>query len=222
MATGSGEALISRTASLFDRTGAVFLFSLPVAFPLFLLDPSTPAGDPTPYGGWSLWVYPIILFYGYLIVSNNKFEEAIWRHGKVTLVLAVLTFPLVLWSIILFLKGEAFLFGTYEYGGMMLLRVFNLWCFIIAFLSYGKKYLNFNNSMLEYATEGVIAFYILHQTVIQIVGYFIAGWDIGILPKFVILAVTSFFVIMAIYELVVRRINVIRFLFGMKRKRARS
>jgi glucan biosynthesis protein C len=62
-------------------------------------------------------------------------------------------------------------------------------------------------------------YFLLHQTVIQIVGYFIAGWDIGILPKFVILAVISFLVIMAIYELVVRRINIIRFLFGMKRKK---
>jgi glucan biosynthesis protein C len=218
LGTGSGRALISRTSFLFDRTGAIFLFSLPVAFVLFLLDPSTPAGDPTPYGGWSLWVYPIILFYGYLIVSNDNFEEAILRHGKAALVLAVLTFPLVLWSIIQFLTGEAFPFGTYEYDGVMLLRAFNLWCFIIAFLSYGRQHLNFSNSVLKYATEGVIAFYILHQTVIQIVGYFIGGWDMGILPKFVILAVISFIVIMALYELIIRRINVIRFLFGMKRK----
>lgn len=218
LGTGSGKTLISRTASLFDRTGAIFLFSLPVAFLLFLLDPSTSAGNPIPYGGWSLWVYPIILFYGYLIVSNDNFEEAIWRHGKAALVLAVLTLPLVLWSIIQFLTGEAFPFGTYEYGGVMLLRAFNQWCFMMAFMSYGKRYLNFNDSVLKYATEGVIAFYILHQTVIQIVGYFISGWNIGILSKFFILSVISFFVIMALYEHIVRRNNVIRFLFGIKRE----
>ena len=222
LGTESGRSLILRVASLFEKTGAVFLFSLPVALLLVMLDPSTPAGDATRYGGWSLWVYPIIFFYGYLIVSNEKFEEAIWRHGKVALVLAVVTFPLVLWSIILFMTGEAFQFGTYEYGGLILLRAFNLWCFIIAFLSYGRKYLDFNNSVLKYATEGIIAFYILHQTVIQIVGFFIAGWDMGIVPKYLILAVTSFIVILAIYELAIRRINIIRFLFGMKRKKVSS
>ena len=222
LGTESGRSLILRVASLFEKTGAVFLFSLPVALLLVMLDPSTPAGDATRYGGWSLWVYPIIFFYGYLIVSNEKFEEAIWRHGKVALVLAVVTFPLVLWSIILFMTGEAFQFGSYEYGGLILLRAFNLWCFIIAFLSYGRKYLDVNSSVLKYASEGIIAFYILHQTVIQIVGYFIAGWDMGILPKFIILAVLSFLGIMAIYELVVRRINIIRFLFGMKRKHIRK
>ena len=222
LGTDSGRSLISRVASLSEKTGAVFLFSLPVALLLVMLDPSTPAGDATRYGGWSLWVYPIILFYGYLIVSNEKFEEAIWRHGKVALVLAVVTFPLVLWSLIQFLTGEAFQFGTYEYGGLTLLRAFNLWCFIIAFLSYGRKYLDFNNSTLKYASEGIIAFYILHQTVIQLVGFFIAGWDMGILPKFLILAVTSFIVILAIYELAIRRINIIRFLFGMKRKKVSS
>jgi hypothetical protein len=33
--------------------------------------------------------------------------------------------------------------------------------------------------VLKCATEGVIAYYIHHQTVIQIVVFFIADWDMG-------------------------------------------
>jgi hypothetical protein len=41
----------------------------------------------------------------------------------------------------------------------------------------------------------------------------------GIAPKYFIITSTSFVAIMAIYELLVRRINILRFLFGMRRKK---
>jgi hypothetical protein len=38
----------------------------------------------------------------------------------------------------------------------------------------------------------------------------------GILPKFLIIAVSSFALIMVLYELLVRRLNMVRFCFGMR------
>ncbi|WP_406662548.1 acyltransferase [Methanolobus sp. ZRKC3] len=216
--TESGRSIISRSTSIFEKAGAIFLLALPIGFLTAILDPTSFAGNPNYFGGWSILAYPIILFYGYLIASNKKLEEAIHRHGKVALVLAITTFPIILWFIESVLDGT-FQFGSYEYAGVMLLRSFNLWCWMIAFLGYGKKYLSFNNSTLKYANEGLIAFYILHQTVIQIVGFFIADWDMGITPKYIILATTSFIVIVTIYEIAIKRINVVRFLFGMKPKK---
>ncbi|MFC1512288.1 hypothetical protein ACFL5H_03735, partial [Candidatus Latescibacterota bacterium] len=46
--------------------------------------------------------------------------------------------------------------------------------------------------------------------------WFVIPWDIGILPKYLIIAVTSFTLIMVLYELFVRRFNVMRFFFGMR------
>lgn len=216
--TESGRTIISHTASIFEKPGAIFLLALPIGVLTSILDPTTLAGNPNYFGGWSILVYPIILFYGYLIISNKKFEENIQRHGKIALVLAITTFPLILLLIQSVLDGT-YQFGTYEYAGVMLLRSFNLWCWMIAFVGYGRKYLSFNNRTLKYANEGLIAFYILHQTVIQIVGFFIADWDMAIIPKYIILATTSFIAIVTIYEIAIRRINVVRFLFGMKPKK---
>jgi glucan biosynthesis protein C len=219
LGTESGRSIISHNVSIFERSGAIFLLSLPIAALTSILDPSTFTGNPNYFGGWSILVYPIILVYGYLIISNNKFEEAIQRHGKVALVLAITTFPLVLWLVGQFIFGGIIEFGTYEYAGVMLVRALNLWSWMIAFLSYGRRYLSFNNRTLKYANEGLIAFYILHQTVIQIVGFFIADWGMGIFPKYIILATTSFIAIMMIYEIAIRRINFVRILFGMKPKK---
>ncbi|WP_309740876.1 acyltransferase [Methanococcoides alaskense] len=216
--TGSGRSIISRTASIFEKPGAIFLLALPIGVLTAILDPTSFAGNPNYFGGWSILAYPIILFYGYLIASNKNLEETIHRHGKVALVLAITTFPVILWFIQSVLDGT-YQFGSYEYAGVALLRSFNLWCWMIAFLGYGKKYLSFYNSTLKYANEGLIAFYILHQTVIQIVGFFIADWDMGITPKYMILLTTSSIVIVMIYEIAIKRINVVRFLFGMKSKK---
>lgn len=216
--TEFGRTIISHTASIFEKPSAIFLLALPIGVLTSILDPTTLAGNPNYFGGWSILVYPIILFYGYLIISNKKFEENIQRHGKIALVLAITTFPLILLLIQSVLDGT-YQFGTYGYAGIMLLRSFNLWCWMIAFVGYGRKYLSFNNRTLKYASEGLIAIYILHQTVIQIVGFFIADWDMGIIPKYIILATTSFIAIMMIYEFAIRRINVVRFLFGMKAKK---
>ncbi|MFC2059918.1 hypothetical protein ACFLTZ_02335 [Chloroflexota bacterium] len=93
------------------------------------------------------------------------------------------------------------------------------WFFIIAILGFGSRYLNFNNRFLGYANEAVLPFYILHQTIILIIGFFVVQWSMGIAPKYFIICTTSFIVIMAIYEILVRRINILRFLFGMRLKK---
>ena len=62
----------------------------------------------------------------------------------------------------------------------------------------------------------MLPFYILHQTVLLSVGYFVVQWAIPDLLKWVIIVPVSFAIIMALYEFVVRRFNVMRVLFGMK------
>jgi peptidoglycan/LPS O-acetylase OafA/YrhL len=69
---------------------------------------------------------------------------------------------------------------------------------------------------LTYTSEVSLPFYILHQSVIVVIGFFMRDWALGVLPKYVILAVVSFMIIMALYEFMIRRFNALRFLFGLK------
>jgi peptidoglycan/LPS O-acetylase OafA/YrhL len=86
----------------------------------------------------------------------------------------------------------------------------------MAILGFGSRYLNFSNRLLKYANQAVLPFYILHQTIILSVGYFVVQTNVPILVKYLIIAATSFVAIIALYELLIRRINILRFLFGMK------
>lgn len=72
--------------------------------------------------------------------------------------------------------------------------------------------------LLRYANEAAYPWYILHQTVIVAVAYAVVGWDLGVLPKYAILLATSLALTLLLYEVVVRRWNAVRFLFGLKPK----
>jgi len=64
----------------------------------------------------------------------------------------------------------------------------------------------------------VLPFYILHQTVIVTIGFFIRNWDLPIIAKYPLLAAASLAVIMGLCEFAIRRANVFRILFGLKAK----
>jgi hypothetical protein len=90
------------------------------------------------------------------------------------------------------------------------------WTWLLTVLGFGMQNLNFNTPFLKYANEAVLPFYILHQTVIVILSYFMVSWAIPDWLKFILVLLGSFVVVMLIYEYLVRRHNVLRFLFGMK------
>ena len=63
---------------------------------------------------------------------------------------------------------------------------------------------------------------VIYQTIILCVGWYVIRWDMGILFKILIIAVASFSLIMILYELLVRRFNIVRFFFGMRPKKKPS
>ncbi|MCJ7729306.1 MAG: hypothetical protein MUO27_05465, partial [Sedimentisphaerales bacterium] len=101
---------------------------------------------------------------------------------------------------------------------LALLRAFNAWAWLIVICGFGSGHLNFSNRFLRYASEAVLPFYILHQTVILAIGFYVVQLDMAIWAKFVVIATTSFLAIIALYNLLVKHMNILRFLFGMKLK----
>ncbi len=102
---------------------------------------------------------------------------------------------------------------------MTVLRAFNSWFWLLAIMGFGTRHLGFTNRFLVYANQAVLPFYIFHQTIIVTIGFYLIDWDIAVLLKYAVLSTTSFCVIMVLYEIFVRRINVLRYLFGLKMHR---
>ncbi|HWP42334.1 MAG TPA: acyltransferase, partial [Blastocatellia bacterium] len=66
--------------------------------------------------------------------------------------------------------------------------------------------------------EAVLPFYIIHQTVLIMIGFYVIKWEAGVMVKYLTISLATFFITLAIYDLI-RRTNLTRVLFGMRLKR---
>ena len=81
---------------------------------------------------------------------------------------------------------------------------------------YASKYLNKSSKILNYKNQAVYPFYILHQTITVIIGYYIMNIDLSIPIKFPILVIGTFETSWIIHEFIIRRIKFTGILFGLK------
>jgi peptidoglycan/LPS O-acetylase OafA/YrhL len=86
---------------------------------------------------------------------------------------------------------------------------------VLALIGYGKKYINKKHRILNYVNEAVYPFYILHQTIIVILAYYVAQVSDSILSKYLFIAILTFALCMLIYHLIIRPNAILRYLFGM-------
>jgi glucan biosynthesis protein C len=209
---GRGQGVLSRLGDLLALPGAVYAMALPTLLLLVFADPSNPV-IAEEEAGWSVIIYLWLLFSGFVLFSHERLQTSVQRLRWPSLALALVSITAFLF--VTFRFGWP-AFGTPRYALVFGLRGLGSWCCVLAALGFGRNHLDFSTPFLKYANEAVLPFYILHQTVLLCVGYFVVQWAIPDLLRWVIILVTSFGIIMVLYEFLVRRYNVMRFLFGMK------
>jgi surface polysaccharide O-acyltransferase-like enzyme len=96
----------------------------------------------------------------------------------------------------------------------------NSWCWTVFMLYIGMRYLNFTNNWLKYGQETILPFYLLHQPVIIIIAYYVVQWNAGITLKLLVVVVGSLVVTLGLIEFLIKRINFLRKLFGLKPREA--
>jgi glucan biosynthesis protein C len=209
-----GRRFIDRLAEKVARPGGTYLFLIPLA----IVQVSLRWIPNLPERNWSdfLW-YALFFVYGYILAADPRFTESIKRRTWVWL---------AQWLGV-FVVGGGLLQFVFHYdtdpgqGFSLLFVIFAIaWCFIswsaVAFmLSLGARYLTTGSKLLTYANEAVLPFYLFHQTIILIVGWFVLPLNISNWARFAIITLVSFPVILVLYEALVRRIGFMRFLFGM-------
>jgi hypothetical protein len=223
-----GTSFLSRLSIYFEKPWALLVLFLPIsaiaaAFEIFGL------GGVRVMGGWDPISYLFFLSYGYLIFSNARIGETIKKYSPSFLAVAIGLSALLVdthFGFVLNIPGltrhdlqnDGALLPLNQsfWIAVQALRGLIAWCWIIGLLGLGRRFLDFNNNFLVYANEAVLPFYILHHTVIYIIGFYVIQRSSKIGSNFLIISIASFAIIMAIYEILIRRMNSLRFLFGMK------
>jgi len=196
-----GRRVMDKLGHFFSLPGMIFLFILPIALMDYLLY----GFSPNP-----LYFFTFFLL-GYLLLADDRFEQAIGKNKLIGLIIGTLWF--VVRYILISQRIRMPIWLGYLTRGVV------SWCCLIALLGYGKQLLNFTNRFLKYQSEASYPVYILHQTIIIAIGYFVIRWRMGVFPKFIIIVAGSLVVTFALYEVLVKRTNLTRFLFGMRPKR---
>ena len=223
--SGRGQRFIEKLAGWCGRWGGIFLFLIPLAAVRISLTHFFKGQEHS----WAHFlIFAVFFVIGYIIPADERFTEGIKKVGWLCLAFGIIGFA-VEGAFIFILKynyanfhhegGEPFSFMYVLFNTVMSIAS---WSWVVFVFSLGAKYLNRSGRMHVYANEAVLPFYILHQTVILCVGWFVIRWYIGMLPKYLIITSCSFIIIMALYEGVVRRFNVVRFLFGMRPRKKLS
>jgi peptidoglycan/LPS O-acetylase OafA/YrhL len=62
-------------------------------------------------------------------------------------------------------------------------------------------------------------FYLLHQPVIIVIGFFVLQWEVNLWVKLLVILISSFLITLGLVELLIKPFNLMRRLFGMKSRR---
>lgn len=211
----AGQRAIESLSRFSARPGAIFLWVLPLALVTALADPFSLLRPAPSEAIVRLILYPLPLIYGFLIFSDNAIQQAIIRQRRATLALALVSSPAPLLAR-LGVEEWGWQLGLPGFVLLMTLAMLLVWSYILAILGYGLRYLNANPPQLTYANEAVLPFYILHQPVILLIGYFVIPLALPIALKYAIIAPLAFGATLGLYEVGIRRWNLARRVFGLK------
>jgi glucans biosynthesis protein C len=215
--TGAGSRVLDTLAMWCSRPGGIFLFALPLAGMQMALRAAFPF-----YADWADFTYWFAFFvYGYLLLSRPAFAEAIRRQGWLALGIALLC-ELVMFALCFgrfwpwaLPSGNTPLFLFFQ-----LLFSIHTWAWLVVILSCAMRWLNRNSTVLGPANEAVLPFYVLQQPVIIVIAFYVVQWPLASLPKWLIISTLALAMTLLLYALLIRRVNALRWLFGMKpRKR---
>lgn len=210
-----GRRVISRMAQLCEHRGAILLFILPPAAVRMGLQPFYPLEH-----DWadffSLGAFFVI---GYVLFTDERFLRAVRRDWPITLgagIVAILAAMAVGMSLETFsIEMAPRTLWEFLFWGLVAACG---WCWTAFMLFIGMRFLDRTNRWLQYGQEALLPFFVVHQPVILAVSFFVVQWDAGIPVKLLIVVLASFAISIGIYELVIRRVGLLRVVFGMKSK----
>lgn len=233
--TRRGELFSRRLARLFEGPRVLFLAAPIVIVELFLRFGGS--------GGWNRLTFLVFLVCGYLFASNLEFERSARSNWPIALFLGSVSIILFFWiSVITWHSG---IDPSNGYGPLSVfwrvLKGCTSWFWVVSIWGIGQSYTHRRSEkahsfetqrrtsksdsaraswhkVLAYANEAVLPFYVIHQTVIVIIGYYVVKWHTGVAVKFLTISFASAVMTFLLYDVLVRRTNFTRVLFGMKPK----
>jgi len=166
------------------------------------------------YNDWAYFTYYLIFFIsGFVLFTSPRIIKALTRDRKLYL------YQTLIFSVLLFLLPTIFNQPStvQDYSRGITEMIISLSCGLTA-IGYFKKYFNKDHAYRKIMNEAIYPFYLLHQPALIFVGYFVLKWNISYAIQAFLITVISLSSILITYWFIIRKFNVLRVCFGLKRK----
>ncbi|MBT1702915.1 acyltransferase family protein [Chryseosolibacter indicus] len=210
------RGIISKALS--NPVAILFVPAIFILITQIILRPYFPEETHALLDDWGFFTFYFCFFlFGMLCYSNSLLWEAIGRHRNYLLVATILS--LIPFYITYFHFREII---TLPWDNNTVETIFDVtaifvsWFCVITVIAFGQHYLNKPHPWLKHFNEGLYPFYILHQTLIIVIGYYVCQlpWSIGI--KFWTVSLLTLLSCLLIYFALIRPFTLMRIFFGMK------
>jgi glucan biosynthesis protein C len=208
-----GQRFVGWLVRICERRGGLLVFTLPLILVQIILRPFFLAEH-----DWADFIFTLIFFVsGYILYMDERFLKAIRRDWPIMLAIGIIS---TLFFFVIGAMGVAMdwavAIGTPEFFLLWIVFSVNSWCWTLFILYICMRFLDFTNRWLQYGQEMIMPFFLVHQPVIISIAFFVVQWDVNLWVKLLVVVLGSFVISLCVVELLVKRFNPARALFGMK------
>lgn len=186
---------------------ALFLFVIPLIIIEITLEKRFPLTMALKDDWYAFNYYYVCFFAGFFLANlGDPLWKAFVKMRYPSLIMGLLASVLVVYMLA---KGQTPLW-------VQVLKPLNVWCWILAIFGFSSRYLNRKSKVLAYRNVAVYPFYILHFTITLFLGYQLKELPLHYVLKMILMIIGTFGFSWLLYEYVIRRIKLLRPLFGLK------
>ncbi len=186
-----------------------------LTLPLILLevfaDPFFPVTHDLIHDWFYLPYNAVLFFYGFLLITAYPyFLYALQKGMKGFLITGI-----VAYSMFLFIRAG------YEDGWQRhiieaVINQISVLSWLLLLFALSSRYLNIKSKAVAYWNRAVYPFYILHQTVIILLAWWVLDSDWGLFLKFSFISIGCFLICWVLYEFIIKRFKITRLFFGVR------
>ena len=162
----------------------------------------------------NILIFLIVFLMGYVVYSDNDYLEYMDMNKRKSLIIALVFFVFYTGVILHYYNMDKNITIALKVL-LSIMRNVIMITTIVAIIGFGRKYLNRGGKVLDYLNKACFPVYILHQTVVVIVAYYLLNYTLPMYVSILIIIGSSVLITFGIYE-ILRRIKITKYLIGVK------
>ena len=176
---------------------------------------------------WAMFIYYyLFVIFGYLAMCNLQLVDSMVRNRRLSMLLAFGSIILInyfRWNNLTLVKmlGNNWQQSPITYVYLCIYPLI-AWSWVLMLVGYAKKYIDKPHRIHGYVNEAIYPFFILHQTIIVILAYYVVKINEAIITKYFFILLVTFIISLFIYHILIRPYNITRLLFGMNARKKKE